>query len=120
MIHGSHAGPFSGFYSPELPDVPYDSSYLGEAMITDARGNVLARRSAGHGAGVVVAHIELNDAGAPSEPIPERFWIPGEMPEPWKESWDRWFKKGGHYYQTVTEPYLRTGEVAEYISEYLL
>lgn len=38
VVHASHAGPFQGFDSPELPDVPYRSVYLGETMITDGRG----------------------------------------------------------------------------------
>ena len=36
VVHGSHAGRFHGFYSPDLPDVAYDSMYLGEALIVDA------------------------------------------------------------------------------------
>jgi predicted amidohydrolase len=52
VIHASHAGPFAGYDSPELPDVDYQSVYLGETMICDARGNVLARRSLQKGAGV--------------------------------------------------------------------
>ncbi|RCX26512.1 carbon-nitrogen hydrolase family protein [Thioalbus denitrificans] len=120
VVHGAHAGPFNGFYSPELPDVAYDSTYLGEAMIVDARGDVLARRPAADGAGVVVADVDLPAAAAPLEPVPDRFWIPEEMPEPWKASWERWFGKGGHYYAAVTEPFLRTGEVNEYVPEYLL
>ena len=120
VVHGAHAGPFNGFYSPELPDVAYDFSYLGEAMIVDARGAVLARRPAAEGAGVAVADIDLTAAAMPLDPVPERFWIPEEMPEPWKASWERWFGKGGHYYAAVTEPFLRTGEVNEYVPEYLL
>ena len=46
--------------------------------------------------------------------------MPGEMPEAWKESWKRWFGTGAHYYQTVTRPYLKSGEINEYVPEYLL
>lgn len=120
VIHGSHAGPFNGFFSPDLPDVPYDSTYLGEAMVADAAGNVLARRSAGEGAGVVFAEISLPTDPVPLEPIPKAFWTPAEMPEPWKESWKRWFDRGSHYYRTVTKPYLETGEINEYVPEYML
>ena len=52
VIHGSDAGPFSGYWSPDLPDVPYDSTYLGEAVVVDASGNILARRTLEEGAGV--------------------------------------------------------------------
>lgn len=120
VIHGSHAGPFSGFYSPDLPDVAYDSKYLGESMIVDAGGSILGRRSMAEGAGVVSAEISLSNQPLALEPIPDTFWTPREMPEPWKESWERWFEKGAHYYQTITKPYLDTGEVNEYVPKYML
>jgi hypothetical protein len=119
VIHASHAGPFNGFFSPDLPDLAYDSVYLGETMIVDADGRVVARRSVEQGAGVVVADIVVPQAAAPSAQIPEAFWMPEEMPEPWKESWLRWLKTGADYYATVTRPYLRTGEVAEFVPEYM-
>jgi len=119
VVHGSHAGPFRGFDSPELPDVPYDSVYLGEAVITDSAGNLLARRGLDEGAGVVTAEIELPAASQRTEAIPERFWLPEEMPQEWKESWDRWFTRGEDYYRTVTLPYLETGEIEEYVPPYL-
>ena len=119
VMHGSHAGPFSGFFSPELADVDYRSAYLGEAMIVDATGRVLARRDRGEQAGVVLADIEVGGAHAPSEPIPDTFWIPKQMPEEWKASWERWFETGADYYSTVTRPFLATGVVNEYVPAYL-
>lgn len=120
VVHGSHAGPFAGFFSPDLPDVPYDSRYLGETMIVDAGGSIITRRGAEEGAGVVVADIHLPAKAVPSMAIPQTFWMPKEMPAPWKESWERWLKTGSHYYETVTRPYLASGEVNEYVPEYLL
>ncbi len=120
VIHGSHAGPFQGFFSPDLPEVPYDSVYLGEAMVVDADGEVLARRSVREGAGVVLAEVSLPQEASPSRPIPQRFWTPEAMPDPWKDSWKRWLDTGSHYYRTVTKPYLETGEINEYVPEYLL
>ena len=35
------------------------------------------------------------------------------MPQPWKDSWERWFEPGGLYYVTV--PYLETGALNEYV-----
>ena len=119
VIHASHAGPFQGFFSPDLPDVPYDSAYLGETMVVDGQGGVLAKRTQQEGTGVVLAEIELPIVNSPMDPIPKDFWIPPEMPEPWKESWKRWLKKGAHYYHEVTLPYLQTGELKEYFPEYL-
>lgn len=119
VIHASHAGPFHGFFSPDLADVPYQSSYLGEAMIVDANGTVLARRSAAEGAGVVVADIALESQPVPSLDIPDSFWMPAEMPQPWMDSWQRWLETGADYYETVTQPYLQTGRISEYVPEYL-
>ena len=119
VVHGSHAGRFEGFFSPELPDVDYHSSYLGEAMIVDAQGQVLSRRSQTSGAGVVTARVTLPDRPAPLDPIPGRFWMPPQMPEDWHDAWQRWFGKGADYYKRVTEPYLASGVVNEYTPEYL-
>lgn len=119
VIHGSHAGRFAGFFSPDLPDVPYDSSYLGEAMIVDAAGQVLARRGLEEGAGIVIADVVVPETPHPLDPLPARFWIPEEMPQPWKDSWERWFEPGGLYYETVTLPYLATGELNEYVPAWM-
>jgi len=119
VVHGSHAGPFEGFDSPELPDVPYRSAYLGETMITDATGNLLARLGMEDGPGVITADVTLPSEPEPSEAIPERFWLPEQMPQEWKDAWGRWLPRGEDYYRKVTLPYLRTGEILEYIPRYL-
>jgi len=119
VIHGSHAGKFEGFFSPELADVPYNSTYLGEAMIVDAHGQVLGRRAQYAGEGVVTAEVVLSGKPVPSESIPETFWIPKEMPDDWKEAWERWFDTGADYYEMVTARYLGTGVVSEYTPKYL-
>jgi len=119
VIHGSHAGRFEGYFSPELPDVAYNSSYLGEAMIVDARGKVLARRSQQQGEGIVMATVDIPETARPSEAITERFWIPEQMPADWKQSWQRWFDRGGDYYELVTKPYLASGKINEYVPAYM-
>lgn len=119
VVHGSHAGRFEGFFSPELPDVPYNSEYLGEAMIVDAQGKVLARIPKDNAEGVITAKVEIPTDPAPSVSIPDRFWIPDEMPEDWKDSWQRWFDKGSDYYELVTAPYLETGVINEYTPKYM-
>lgn len=119
VIHGSHAGGFNAFFSPELPDVEYNSTYLGEAMIVDVQGNVLARRAQKNGEGVVLAELAMVDKAVPTETIPASFWTPKEMPEDWKSSWERWRDKGADYYTEVTEQYLKTGNIPEYTPEYL-
>lgn len=119
VIHAAHAGRFSGFFGPDLPDVAYDSTYLGEAMIVAADGQVLARRRGNEGAGLIVAEITLPQPLPSRERIPPRFWLPAEMPQAWKDSWSRWFRRGGDYYEQVTLPFLKSGEVNEYIPEYM-
>jgi predicted amidohydrolase len=119
VVHASHAGPFSGFDSPELPDVEYASHYLGETMICDASGERLAGRSMQEGAGVVVADVDVPDTPVPTEAVPERFWLPPQMPEEWKDAWTRWLPRGEDYYQMVTLPYLASGELNEYEPPYM-
>jgi predicted amidohydrolase len=58
---------------PLLP-VPYDTNLCGGAVICDAAGNILARRDASEGAGVVVADVEVGRVKA-VEARPTRFWI---------------------------------------------
>ena len=118
VIHGSHAGDFEGFFSPEIADVPYNSSYLGEAMIVDAQGRVLAKRAKDQGEGAVIAEVQISNKAIPTETIPETFWIPKEMPEDWKESWERWFASGADYYELVTKPFLEEGNINEYEPPY--
>ncbi|MCA1791081.1 MAG: carbon-nitrogen hydrolase family protein [Thioalkalivibrio sp.] len=119
VIHASHAGAFAGFDGPELPDVPYDSLYLGETTICDAQGNMLTRRSMQEGAGVIMAEVDLPETPTPGETIPNRFWLPEQMPQEWKDAWARWLPRGEDYYRTVTLPYLASGELKEYIPPYL-
>ncbi len=119
VVHASHAGPFHGFDSPELPDVAYDSAYLGESMICDAQGRVLARRAGPEGAGVVIADLLVPTSPPPVEPIPHRFWLPKQIPEELKDAWIRWLPRGQDYYDTVTRPYLASGEIDEYVPPYM-
>lgn len=119
VIHGSHAARFEGFFSPDLPDVAYNSAFLGEAMIVDSHGKVLAHRSGESGEGVVIANLELSSSPEPSLTIPESFWMPEEMPDGWKASWERWQVNGSDYYRMVTEQYLKTGNIPEYTPIYL-
>jgi predicted amidohydrolase len=119
VIHGSHAGHFNAFFSPSLPDVEYNSTFLGEAMIVDAKGKVLARRAQREGEGVVIARVALPEQPTPSAPIPKSFWTPKQMPEDWKSSFERWRNKGADYYKLVTEPYLKTGKIPEYVPEFM-
>lgn len=74
LIHASHCSSFV-CATPLLPLVSYPSHYLGEAQIVAADGTVLARRTHEEGEGIALARLALVPT-APTEPIPERFWIP--------------------------------------------
>lgn len=119
IIHGSHAGRFEGYFSTELADVAYNSTYLGEAMIVDAQGKVLAHRPHQRGEGVVMATVNVPATAKPTENIPEQFWTPKQMPEDWKQAFQRWMGKGSDYYKLVTQPYLASGKINEYIPLYM-
>jgi hypothetical protein len=88
-------------------------------MIVDAQGKLLARRAQDAGEGVVTAEVVLPSKPMPSESIPKTFWIPREMPDDWKDAWERWFDLGADYYDMVTTRYLETGVVNEYTPKYL-
>lgn len=118
VVHGSHAGTFNAFRGPELANIEYNSWFLGETMIVGAGGSVLARKRRDEGAGFVIANLTIPNMPNPVEEAPERFWLPPELPEEWKTSWQRWFPKGGDYYDVVTKPYLQTGKVKEYDPPY--
>jgi predicted amidohydrolase len=59
---------------PELPPLAYDGRFEGGVLIADAAGNVLARRTAGEGAGLATADVRLGRT-TPAEPVPSRFWL---------------------------------------------
>jgi len=118
IVHGSHAGRFTAFREPELPDVEFNSIFLGETMIVDSEGSVIARKGREEGAGFVIANLTIPITPKPIEKIPDRFWLPTELPEEWQASWKRWFAKGGDYYEYVTRPYIQTGSIKEYEPPY--
>jgi predicted amidohydrolase len=58
------------------PLLPWDyvTELVGGAVVCDAAGNVLARRDAGEGAGVVVADVEVGRVASPAQ-VPPGFWV---------------------------------------------
>jgi N-carbamoylputrescine amidase len=74
VVHAAHAQDFE-CSMPLLPGLPYRSFYLGETMIVDAGGEVLARLSREDGEGIITAEIEPGRM-TPSEDPPDGFWIP--------------------------------------------
>jgi predicted amidohydrolase len=96
VIHAAHAGDFR-CRMPLLPGLPYRSCYLGETMIVDAAGKVLAGLSREEGEGIVVADVQPGRI-APSEDPPQGFWIPDN---PWliRMVWTYQNLHGRYYYR---------------------
>jgi N-carbamoylputrescine amidase len=74
VVHAAHAQDLE-CRMPLLPGLPYRSNYLGETMIVDATGKVLARLSREDGEGIATAEIEPGRT-TPAEDPPDGFWIP--------------------------------------------
>lgn len=74
VVHAAHASSFE-CRMPLVPGLPYRSCFLGETMVVDAGGEILARLSREDGEGLAVADIELGRI-EPTEDIPKGFWIP--------------------------------------------
>jgi N-carbamoylputrescine amidase len=96
VIHAAHAQDFE-CRMPLLPGLRYRSYYLGEAMIVDATGEILARRSREEGEGLVVADIEPGRI-IPSEDPPQGFWIP-KLPWLIRMVWGYQNIHGRYYYR---------------------
>ncbi len=106
VVHASHAGSFQGFSMHDQREA-YDSHFLGETVIVDRHGQILARMAYEDGEGIVCADVTLGEAAEPHEPIPDRFWIP-ELPERTVTRWEEALVQGRRYYDEVTVPHLNS------------
>jgi predicted amidohydrolase len=99
VVHAAHAGDFQASM-PLLPGLPYRSYYLGETVVTDAEGRVLARLSREDGEGLAVADIEVGRK-KPGEEVPPGFWIP-RLPALIRAAW--WYQNlhGRLYYRRAS------------------
>ena len=96
VVHAAHAGKFEGFAAPS--DVKkYISHYLGESMIVNGSGEVLARLSREDGEDVITCEIDLDQQYTPSMMLKSGYWIP-EMPAEFIQQWDKLNKFGREYY----------------------
>lgn len=86
---------------------PFNSHFIGETVIVDGQGKVLARRTREDGEGVVLADIRLGKVPGATEPIPDRFWIPdlSDINGGTKEGWEATMIPGRKYYDTVVYPH---------------
>jgi len=87
-IHASHCGDLKGLvavFPGRLLDVDFETELIGETQIVDHLGNVVARRFASEGPGVLIADLELTRQPVRLD-LPDRYWIP-EMPLMTKIHW---------------------------------
>ncbi|RJP32025.1 MAG: carbon-nitrogen hydrolase family protein [Actinobacteria bacterium] len=96
VVHAAHAQDFA-CRMPLLPGLPYRSYYLGETMIVDAAGEVLARLSREEGEGIAVADVQPGRV-TPCEDPPDGFWIP-ELPWLIRMVWGYQNPHGRWYYR---------------------
>ena len=72
VVHAAHAGPLE-CEMPWIP-LPYRGRFEGGAIVTNADGNVLARRDRDEGEGIAIAEVEPVRRLPLREP-PDRFWL---------------------------------------------
>jgi len=72
VIHAAHCGEIE-CPMPGLP-IKYRGFFEGNAAIVDANGQILAKRGAGEGEGIVCAEVSL-EAKTTSGDIPDRYWL---------------------------------------------
>jgi len=104
VVHASHAGSFRGFTKPSCEE-SYNSRFLGETVIVDGRGQILARMAREDGEGVVLADVTPGAVAGPLEPIPDGFWIP-QLSEHIVTRWEEALIQGRRYYGEVTRSHL--------------
>lgn len=102
IIHAGHASYFKS-RTPMMPGMPYYSCFLGETQIVDASGDIIERMKFEDGEGIIYAEVTVGKT-SPSEPIPDRFWIPKFHPLI-RFTWHYQNFHGKRYYKRVTSKY---------------
>jgi len=107
VVHTNHVGEVR-YFSEEDPTKNHARSYGGETQIVDGFGNIIERFSYKDGEGILFADVVLGKVDGPTEPIPDRFWIP-ELQEDtqkfWKDALTGPFRK--YYEETALRYYLK-------------
>jgi predicted amidohydrolase len=103
VIHGAHCGPVDCSMLG-LP-LRYRGRFEGNAAIIDAKGNVIVRRRAEEGEGVVCA--EIVPAAIPVDlEIPDGYWLRAPGPLPWF-AWYYQRRMGRSWYRRHVRPGVR-------------
>ena len=76
------------------------ATLLGQAMIIDAKGHVLAKMDREEG--FITADVDLHEPVEPSEPVPQSFWVPN-LPLQIRAVWAYQNWHGKRYYRLKTK-----------------
>jgi predicted amidohydrolase len=104
VVHAAHAGTFHAFSDSNYKN-PSIWAYVGETQIVDGFGQILARMSYQDGEGSIIAEVSLGEVENSHEPIPNRFWIPADMPQGVIDAWTSEQITGHKYYEETALPY---------------
>jgi predicted amidohydrolase len=104
VIHTNHVGKVE-YPSTEDASKMQRRYFLGVTQIVDGYGKIIKKLDYKDGESVTIAEITLGKVDGPTEPIPDRFWIP-ELLETYHKHWEDAltgpFRK---YYEETTVPY---------------
>lgn len=99
VVHANFTGPNPGFSSLAF-DRPAQGRYLGNSQIVDAQGRTVARL--GEEQGVLLGEVTLGRV-APSEEIPQDFWMP-EVSDSMRKRWVVTGATGRDFYLKSRKP----------------
>lgn len=105
VVFAQQAGTFRGFAETDEKN-PYNSHFIGETVIVDGHGKILARRAYEEGEGIIIADLTLGKVPGGTDEIPDRFWIPemSNLNGGTKQGWEQTLIPGRKYYDSVTRP----------------
>ncbi|MBN1223329.1 MAG: carbon-nitrogen hydrolase family protein [Candidatus Aminicenantes bacterium] len=104
VVHTNHVGKVE-YPSHEDPSKNNTRYFLGVTQIVDGHGKIIKKLDYKDGEGIIMADVVLGKVDGPTEPIPDRFWIPElseEAQKRWKDALTGPYRK---YYEETTLPY---------------
>lgn len=114
VIFAQQAGSYRAFAETDEKE-PFNSHFIGETMIVDGKGAILARMAYEDGEGVITADITLGKVAGPTTSIPQGFWIPNMsgINGGTSEGWEQTLVSGRNYYDEVTYPHRKRRSVVK-------
>jgi len=107
LVHANHCGTITAYNFPD-GDRPVTRRLIGAAQIIGRQGKVIRQRRFDEGEGLVVADIAPDRSKRePAEIDAEKYWIP-DLPEPYRNAWDKINPAAQRYYREQMLPLYRT------------